>query len=91
MRKAVTIVVTLAAAVTLWGGMGQAGGPEDYKAKCAMCHGDDGKKLTKADLSNKAVTADACKAAVTNGKGAMKAVAGVDAAAICQHVASLQK
>lgn len=91
MKKTVSVALALALAVALGSLVARAGGPEDYKAKCAMCHGDDGKKLTKADLSNKAVTADACKAAVTNGKGAMKAVAGVDAAAICQHVASLQK
>lgn len=26
-----------------------------YKAKCAMCHGPDGKKMAKADLSGAAV------------------------------------
>jgi mono/diheme cytochrome c family protein len=26
-----------------------------YKAKCAMCHGADGKKLAKADLTSAAV------------------------------------
>ncbi len=57
----------------------------DYKAKCAVCHGEDGKKITKVDPVKMAI--DTCVQTVTNGKGTMKPVkldAPDTAQAICE-------
>jgi cytochrome c6 len=51
-------------------------GSATYKAKCAMCHGADGTKITAHDLSaaNVKGMSDADLAAIiTNGKGKMPA------------------
>ena len=51
-------------------------GSATYKAKCAMCHGADGSKITAHDLTGAAAQgmSDADLAAViTNGKGKMPA------------------
>jgi cytochrome c6 len=51
-------------------------GSATYKAKCAMCHGADGSKITAHDLTAAAAQgmSDADLAAVvTNGKGKMPA------------------
>jgi cytochrome c6 len=51
-------------------------GAATYKAKCAMCHGTDGSKITAHDLTAAAAQgmSDADLAAViTNGKGKMPA------------------
>ena len=61
----------------------QSGGADTFKAKCAMCHGPDGKKENPA-LGTKALTGpDVQKmsvaeltAAITNGKGKMPAYKG---------------
>jgi cytochrome c5 len=59
-----------------------AAGKATYEAKCKMCHGADGKGnpgMVKA-MGVKPIigmSADAVKAAVTNGKNKMKPIAGV--------------
>ena len=51
-------------------------GSATYKAKCAMCHGADGSKITAHDLTAAAVQGmldPDLEAVVTNGKGKMPA------------------
>jgi cytochrome c6 len=75
-----------------------ADGKATFDAKCKMCHGADGKgnpAMVKA-MGVKPIggTAEAAtKAAVTNGKNKMKAVAGVTGKAlddVAEYVASLK-
>lgn len=61
----------------------QSGGADTYKAKCAMCHGPDGKKENPA-MGTKALTSPEAQkmsladvtAIITNGKGKMPAYKG---------------
>jgi cytochrome c553 len=80
--------LVLAATVMLASAMSFAqDGAATYKAKCAMCHGPTGTPsagMAKAmgikptsDPAMKALTADQIAAAVKNGKGKMKPVAGL--------------
>jgi len=83
----------------------QSGGPDVYKAKCAMCHGADGAGATPAGKSLKAPSfkdssivnkSDAdLITAVTKGKGKMPANQGkmTDAQikAVIAYVRTLQK
>ncbi len=72
------------AAFTMAGTMAFAAGADDYKAKCAMCHGADGKgamakKMGSHDLTDPAVQgkseADIAKI-VTDGQGKMTGFKG---------------
>jgi mono/diheme cytochrome c family protein len=85
--------IVLAAVVLLAGTMSFADdGAATYKAKCAMCHGPTGTPsagMAKSmgikpvsDPSMKSVTVDQITAAVKNGKGKMKPVAGLTDAQI---------
>jgi len=85
------VVVSLASAV----GFAQDGGAT-YKAKCQMCHGATGtpsagmakmgvKPVSDPDI--KKLSADQMAAAVKNGKGKMKPVAGLTDAQIKDSVA----
>jgi len=94
MTKTTRSLLVLAAAVSLAGSVGfaQASGEATYKSKCAMCHGPTGTPsagMAKA-MGIKAATDPAMKAlsvaemtgAVKDGKGKMKAVAGLTDAQI---------
>jgi mono/diheme cytochrome c family protein len=82
------VVVSLASAVCF----AQSGGEATYKAKCAMCHGPAGIPsagmakamgiLPVSDPAIRKLTADQMFAAVKNGKGKMKPVAGLTDAQI---------
>jgi mono/diheme cytochrome c family protein len=72
------------AALTMAGTMAFAAGADDYKAKCAMCHGADGtgamaKKMGSKDLNSAEVKgmseADIAKI-ITDGKGKMTGFKG---------------
>lgn len=72
------------AALTMAGTMAFAAGADDYKAKCAMCHGADGagamaKKMGSKDLNSAEVKAmseaDIAKI-ISDGKGKMPAFKG---------------
>jgi mono/diheme cytochrome c family protein len=94
MTKTIRSLAVLAAAVCMAGSMGfaQSSGAATYKAKCQMCHGATGTPsagMAKAmgikpvsDPSMKKLTADEVAAAVKNGKGKMKPVAGLTDAQI---------
>ena len=89
----------LAVAVSLAGAVGfaQSAGEATYKAKCQMCHGATGTPsagMAKAmgikpvsDPDIKKLTADQMAAAVKNGKGKMKPIAGLTDAQIKDVVA----
>jgi cytochrome c6 len=88
MTKRFRSPIVLAAAVLLAGSMCFAeDGAAIYKAKCAMCHGPSGTPsagMAKmlgikpvSDPSMKAVTEAQAVAAVKDGKGKMKPVAGL--------------
>jgi cytochrome c6 len=93
MTKMIRSQIVLAAVVLLAGAVCFADdGAATYKAKCAMCHGPTGTPsaaMAKAmgikpvsDPSMKSVTVDQITAAVKNGKGKMKPVAGLTDAQI---------
>jgi len=88
MKKSLRSPVVLAAALFLAGSMCFAeDGAAIYKAKCAMCHGPTGTPsagMAKAmgikpvsDPSMSALTVAEISAAVKNGKGKMKPIAGL--------------
>ncbi len=71
-------------AMMLAGTMAFAGGAEDYKAKCAMCHGADGKGAMATKMGSKPLTdpavqgmssADIAKV-ISDGKGKMTGFKG---------------
>jgi cytochrome c6 len=72
-------------------------GSATYKAKCAMCHGADGSKITAHDLRAAAAQgmSDADLAAViTNGKGKMpasKSLTPDQVTALVAYVRTLKK
>ena len=93
MIKTFRSTIVLAAAVLLAGSMCFAeDGAATYKAKCAMCHGPTGTPsagMAKAmgikpvsDPSMKALTVAQIEAAVKNGKGKMKPIAGLSDAQV---------
>jgi cytochrome c6 len=88
MQKMIRSQIVLAATLALACAMGFADdGAAIYKAKCAMCHGATGTPnpgMAKAmgiqavsDPAMKALSVDQVAAAVKNGKGKMKPVAGL--------------
>lgn len=99
MTKTIRSMAVLAAAVFLAGTMGfaEAPGAATYKAKCAMCHGATGTPnagMAKmmgikpaSDPEIKKLSTEQMIAAVKNGKGKMKAVAGLNDAQIKDAVA----
>ena len=99
MTKKIRSQVVLALVVCLAGAVGfaQSSGEVTYKAKCQTCHGATGTpnpSMAKAmgvkpvsDPDIKKLTADQMFAAVKNGKGKMKPVAGLTDAQIKDSVA----
>ena len=88
MTKMTRSILVLTAAVSLAGAVAFAdSGEATYKAKCATCHGSAGTPspgIAKmmgvkpvSDPSMKALSAADVTAAVKNGKGKMKPVAGL--------------
>ncbi len=88
MTKTIRSLLVLTAAVSLAGAVAFAdSGEATYKAKCAMCHGATGTPsagMAKAmgikaasDPAIKALSVAEMTAAVKNGKGKMKPVAGL--------------
>jgi cytochrome c6 len=93
MKKMFRSQIALAATLSLAGVLSFAqDGAATYKAKCAMCHGPAGTPsagMAKAmgikatsDPDMKALSTDQIAAAVKNGKGKMKPVAGLSDADI---------
>jgi cytochrome c6 len=82
------VVVSLASAVSF----AQSGGEATYKAKCASCHGPTGTPSagmakmmgikSVSDPAIQALTVDQMSAAVKDGKGKMKPIAGLTDAQI---------
>lgn len=97
MTKTIRSLVVLAAVVSMAGALtfAQSGGEATYKAKCQMCHGPSGipnpnmAKMMgiKSAAEYKSVSAADMIAAVKNGKGKMKPVAGLSDAQIKDVVA----
>ena len=99
MTKTIRSLMMLAVVVSLAGAVcfAQSGGEATYKAKCQMCHGATGtpsagmaktmgiKPVSDPDI--KKLTADEMAAAVKNGKGKMKPIAGLTDAQIKDAVA----
>jgi mono/diheme cytochrome c family protein len=99
MTKTIRSLLALAAVVFLAGALGfaQSAGEATYKAKCQTCHGPTGtpsagmakmmgiKPVSDPDI--KKLTADQMAAAVKNGKGKMKPIAGLTDAQIKDVVA----
>ena len=69
-----------------------ADGAATFKAKCAMCHGDDAKggekKMAKAPIAG--MPEAAVLKAINEGKGKMKPVKIDDAADVAKFVAGLK-
>lgn len=91
MTKTIRSLVVLAAVVSMAGALGFAqSGDATYKSKCQMCHGPAGTpNPTMAKMMGikpaaeyKSVSAADMAAAVKNGKGKMKPVAGLSDAQI---------
>jgi mono/diheme cytochrome c family protein len=99
MTKMIRSLLVLTCAVSLAGtvSFAQSGGAATYKAKCQMCHGATGTPsagMAKAmgikastDPAIKALSAADMAAAVKNGKGKMKPIAGLTDAQIKDVVA----
>jgi mono/diheme cytochrome c family protein len=99
MTKMIRTLAVLAATVCLAGSMSfaQSAGEAVYKSKCQMCHGPNGTPnpaMAKAmgikpasDPDIKKLSADQVLDAVKNGKGKMKAVAGLSDAQMKDVVA----
>ena len=94
MTKTIRSILVLAAAVSLAGAVGfaQSAGEATYKAKCLMCHGAAGtpsagmakamgiKAVSDPDIAK--LTVAQISAAVKDGKGKMKPIAGLSDAEI---------
>lgn len=68
-------------AMMMAGTMAFAAGADDYKAKCAMCHGADGKgamakKMGSQDLAGTALSEADIAKTITDGKGKMTGFKG---------------
>lgn len=99
MTKMIRSLLVLTCAVSLAGtvSFAQSGGAATYKAKCQMCHGATGTPsagMAKAmgikastDPAIKALSAADMAAAVKNGKGKMKPIAGLTDAQVKDVVA----
>jgi cytochrome c6 len=103
MKKSVRSHVVLALALALTGAMAFADGGATYKAKCASCHGAAGTpnpgiaKLMGvkpvSDPAMKGLSEAQVIAAIKNGKGKMKPIAGIsdpDAKAVAAYFKSLK-
>jgi cytochrome c6 len=98
MTKAIRFLLVSAMGVCLASAVcfAQSGGEATYKAKCAMCHGATGTPsagMAKAmgikaatDPAIKALSVADMSAAVKNGKGKMKPVAGLSDAQVADVV-----
>lgn len=94
MTKRIRSLIVLATAVSMAGAMSfaQSSGEATYKAKCQMCHGPTGTPspgMAKmmgikavSDPAMKALTVAQVEAAVKNGEGKMKPVAGLSDAQV---------
>jgi len=90
MKKLVRSHVVLALALSLAGAMAFADGTATYKAKCASCHGATGtpnpgiaKMMgVKSAAEYKGLSEAQVEAAIKNGKGKMKPVAGLNEAEV---------
>jgi len=99
MTKTIRSFLVLAIAVSLAGaaGFAQSAGEATYKAKCAMCHGPSGTPSAgmaksmgikaASDPSIQSLTVAQMIAAVKNGKGKMKPIAGLSDQQIKEVVA----
>jgi mono/diheme cytochrome c family protein len=101
MMKSIRSQVVLAAVISLASAAGFAqSGDATYKAKCAMCHGPTGTPSAgmakmmgikpASDPAIQALTIDQVSAAIKNGKGKMKPIAGLTDAQI-KEVAAFYK
>lgn len=94
MKEATWIAVVLVAALVfpqaVW-----ADGAAVFTAKCKMCHGADGKKLAKADLSSAAVQAksdaDLVKFMTTDAKHKTRVPDEATAKAVVAFLRTLKK
>lgn len=72
-----------------------ADGPAVFKAKCQMCHGPDGAKMAKANLSGAAVQgksdADLVKFLTTDAKHKPRATDEATAKALVAFIRTLKK
>jgi mono/diheme cytochrome c family protein len=90
--NATIVVLALLAASVSSVGFAQSGGDATYKAKCASCHGATGTPsagMAKmmgikpvSDPAIQALTIDQMSAAIKDGKGKMKPIAGLTDAQI---------
>jgi cytochrome c553 len=91
MKTLTTVSILILAAMPLFA----ADGAATFDAKCKMCHGADGKKLAKADLSGSAVQAksdaDLVKFLTTDAKHKSKVADEATAKAIVAHIKTLKK
>ena len=98
MIKSIRSQVVLAVMVCLAGAVSSAqSGDATYKAKCASCHGPTGTPTagmakmmgikSASDPGIQALTVDQMSAAVKDGKGKMKPIAGLTDAQIKEVVA----
>jgi len=99
MTKMFRYLLVLAVVMSLAGvvGFAQSPGEATYKAKCAMCHGPSGTPSTgmaksmgikaASDPSIQSLTVAQMIAAVKNGKGKMKPIAGLSDQQIKEVVA----
>jgi mono/diheme cytochrome c family protein len=80
----------VAAVLASLAGSASADAAATFKAKCAMCHGQDGAggAMHKASIKG-TKEADVLKA-INDGKGKMKPVKIDDAAAVAKYVAGLK-
>ncbi len=83
MKKTLTLALPALAGMMLLAGAAHA----DYASKCVACHGADGKKNAKADLST--VDLAKCKEALTTPTGpvmkTVKLVAPDTAESVCKE------
>ena len=95
MKKTTTIAVTLIALLLFPMAALAEDGAAVFNAKCKMCHGADGKKLAKADLSGAAVQAkadaDLVKFLTTDAKHKSKVADEAAAKAVVAFLRTLKK
>ena len=93
--KKTTIILTALALILVPLTASAEDGAALFTAKCKMCHGEDGKKLAKADLSSAAIQgksdADLVKFLITDAKHKAKAGNEASAKAVVTFLRTLKK